>query len=64
MIEKFMRPTGGKLEGDITVMDPKACTTPWGAHETMDFLPDSELIEHVCEGNNEFRERIGLEPTQ
>jgi hypothetical protein len=42
----------------VTINDPKAYTAPWGARETMQYLPDSELIEHICEENDKFPDQI------
>ena len=47
--ERFRRPNVGTLEIDITVDDPKAYTKPWTVRVNQRLLPDSELIEFVCE---------------
>jgi len=47
--ERFRRPTVGTLEIDITVDDPKAYTKPWTVRINQRLLPDSELIEFICE---------------
>jgi hypothetical protein len=57
--ERFSRSTFGKLELSMTINDPKAYTAPWTVAQTLHRLPDSELIEHICEQNNEFEEQIG-----
>ena len=58
VIERFRRPAFGKLEVEITIDDPKAYTKPWTVMETMHFLPDTELIEHICEENNKAPEQL------
>jgi hypothetical protein len=58
VIERFTRPSFGRLEVEITVDDPKAYTAPWTVKQTMHYLPDTELIEHICEENNKFPEQI------
>jgi hypothetical protein len=59
VIERFRRPTFGKLEVQITIDDPKAYTKPWTVTQTMHFLPDTDLIEHICEENNKAPEDLG-----
>jgi hypothetical protein len=50
--ERFRRTDFGHLQIDVTIDDPKAYTRPWKA-DTMRFtlLPDTELLEHLCESN-------------
>ena len=55
MIERFRRPTFGRMEIDITVDDPKAYTKPWTVRHVQDLMPDTELIEFICEENNRFK---------
>ena len=47
--ERFRRPNYGTLEIEITVDDPKAYTKPWTVKVTQRILPDTELIEFVCQ---------------
>ena len=50
LTERFRRTSFGSLERDVTIDDPKAYTKPWKM-ATMHFrlLPDTELIEHLCD---------------
>jgi hypothetical protein len=57
--ERFTRPTFGRLEVEITINDPGAYTAPWTVKQTMHYLPDTDIIEHICEENNKFPEQIG-----
>jgi hypothetical protein len=57
--ERFTRPAFGKLDVEITIEDPAYYTRPWSVKQTMHFLPDTELIEHICEENNRFPEIVG-----
>ena len=57
--ERFTRPTFGRLEVEITIDDPRAYTAPWTVRQTMHYLPDTDLIEHICEENNKFPEQLG-----
>jgi hypothetical protein len=47
--ERIRRPNYGTLEIDVTVDDPKAYTKPWTVRVNQRLLPDSELIEFICE---------------
>jgi hypothetical protein len=49
VIERFRRPNYGNLEIEITVDDPKAYTGPWTVKVNQRILPDTELIEFICE---------------
>lgn len=54
IIERFRRPTVGTLEIDVTIDDPKAYTRPWTVRVNQRLLPDTDLIEFVCNENNQF----------
>ena len=38
---------------EITIDDPKAYVKPWNATVHFDLLPDTELIESVCDNNKD-----------
>jgi hypothetical protein len=59
LIERFRRPTVGTLEIDVTIDDPKAYTKPWTVRVNQRLLPDGELIEFVCNENNQFNPATG-----
>jgi hypothetical protein len=59
--EVFRRPTFGHLQIDFTVDDPKAYTEPWTVRVDQRLLPDQELIEFVCNENQQFERRIQLD---
>jgi hypothetical protein len=59
--ERFRRPTLGHLQIDFTIEDPKAYTKPWTVRIDQRLLPDQELIEFVCNENQQFGTRIKLE---
>jgi hypothetical protein len=61
IIERFRRPTLGHLQIDFTVDDPKAYTRPWTVRIDQRLVPDQELIEFVCNENQQFGSRIQLE---
>jgi len=58
--ERFRRPTLGHLQIDLTIEDPKAYTKPWTVRIDQRLLPDQELIEFVCNENQQFGTRIQL----
>jgi hypothetical protein len=58
--ERFRRPTLGHLQIDFTIEDPKAYTQPWTVRVDQRLLPDQELIEFVCNENQQFERRIKL----
>ena len=58
--ERFRRPTLGHLQIDLTLEDPKAYTKPWTVRVDQRLLPDQELIEFVCNENQQFGNRIKL----
>jgi hypothetical protein len=47
--EKFRRTNFGTLEIEVTVDDPKAYTKPWTVRLAQRYMPDTELIEFICE---------------
>jgi hypothetical protein len=59
--EVFRRPTYGHLQIDMTVDDPKGYTRPWTVRVDQRLLPDQELIEFICNENQQFRSRIQVD---
>ncbi len=59
--ERFRRPTFGHLQIDFTIDDPKAYTKPWTVRIDQRILPDQQLIEFICNENQQFGRRIDLE---
>jgi len=52
VIERFTRPNIGHMDIDVTIDDPKAYTKPWSVKLSWTLLPDTDLIESICEENN------------
>ena len=50
--ERYTRPTIGRMNIDVTIDDPKAYTKPWSVKLTWRLVPDTDLIESICEENN------------
>jgi hypothetical protein len=59
--ERFTRPKFGRLEIDVTVEDPKAYTKPFTVRINQQIMADTELIEFVCNENQQFRRRIKID---
>jgi hypothetical protein len=60
-IERFRRLSYGQLQVDLTLEDPKAYKEPWTVRVDFRALPDQELIEFVCNENQQFRELIKID---
>ena len=56
LVERWQRPSYGRIQIDVTIDDPKAYTEPFAVrvhHRIMpDGLFDAELIEFICDENN------------
>jgi hypothetical protein len=59
--ERIRRPTFGHLQIDMTIEDAKAYTKPWTVRVDQRYLPDQEMIEFVCNENQQFRRRIKID---
>jgi len=53
LVERYRRRDFGHLEIQFTIDDPKAYLRPWNVTMTFDLLPDTELIEHICENERD-----------
>jgi len=60
LTERFHRRDVGHMDIQITIDDSKAYTKPWTITEKFELLPDTDLIEFVCENERdvEHLERI------
>ena len=61
IFERFRRPTYGKLEIDITIEDPKAYSRPFTVRVNQQISPDDEIIEFICNENQQFRRRVKID---
>jgi hypothetical protein len=58
--ERYQRLDFGHVKIQITVEDPQTFTEPWTFALSSQFQPDTELLEFVCENNeNILRHMIG-----
>jgi hypothetical protein len=53
VIERFTRRDLGNLDIDITVDDPGAYSRPFTLHFNAQLMPGLELMEYICEENNQ-----------
>jgi hypothetical protein len=54
IVERFRRPSFGRMDVEITIDDPKAYVQPWTARFQWELLADTELLDWVCENNKYF----------
>jgi hypothetical protein len=59
--ERIRRPAFGHLQIDLTIEDSKAYTKPWTVRVDQRLVADQELIEFVCNENQQFRRRIKID---
>lgn len=57
--ERFRRLNVGTMELGITIDDPKAYTKPWSVKFNLNLVPDTELIETVCENSRNVEHMVG-----
>jgi hypothetical protein len=56
--ERYHRLDYGHMTIQITIDDPKAYTKPWTITENPSLVPDTDLLEYVCEENNKDARHI------
>ena len=54
IIERFQRPSIGRMDVQITIDDSKTYLRPWTVKFSWELLPDTELLDWVCENNKYF----------
>jgi hypothetical protein len=59
--ERYRRPSYGRLEIDVTIDDPKAYTKPFTVRVNQQIQVDSDMIEFVCNENQQFRRRVKID---
>jgi hypothetical protein len=57
--ERFRRLSVGKLEIGVTIDDPGAYTKPWTAKLPIHLMPDTEIMETVCENSEGAQHLVG-----
>lgn len=59
LVERFRRRDFGHLEIQVTIDDSRAYARPWTVTMPFDLLPDTELIEHICENEKDAAHLVG-----
>ena len=59
VIERFRRPSFGRLEIDVTINDPTYYTSTWTAKTNLRLNPDTELFEFICNENERSTKHMG-----
>jgi hypothetical protein len=57
--ERFRRRDFGHMEVQVTIDDPKAYTKPWTVKIPWEYLPDTDLLDWVCENEKDFGHLVG-----
>ena len=47
------------MEIQVTLDDPKAFTKLWTIKQSLNLLPDTELLENVCENERDTEHLVG-----
>jgi len=59
VVERFRRPTFGRLEIELTIDDPTYYTRPWSATTNATLRLDTELFEFICNENERSTPHMG-----
>ncbi len=57
--ERFQRHDFGHMQIALTIDDPKTYAKPWTATIPYQLLPDTELIESICENEKDLPHMVG-----
>jgi hypothetical protein len=58
MTERFRRLNVGRMQLEMTFDDPKTYTKPWTIAIDVDLMPDTDLLENVCNENERDGHRL------
>jgi hypothetical protein len=58
MTERFRRPNFGTMQIDVTIDDPKAYTKPFTVRVNHRIMVDSEMIEFICNENEQSSKHL------
>jgi hypothetical protein len=53
MTERYRRTDFGRLQVEVTYTDPGAYVKPWGFTANMTLVPDTEMLENICERSSD-----------
>jgi len=59
VVERYRRRDFGHMDIQFTFDDPKAYTKPWTVTVPFDLLPDTELIEQICDNEQDVAHMVG-----
>jgi hypothetical protein len=59
IIERFRRTDFGHMQVDVTIDDPKAYKKPWTVRIGWDLMPDTDLLDWVCENEKDRPHMFG-----
>ena len=59
MRERFRRPRFGLIERQVTLEDPGAYSRPWTIASNGNLMPDTEMLEAVCENEKDRAHLLG-----
>lgn len=59
VIERFRRRDFGHMDVQVTIDDPKAYAKPWSLTIPWELVPDTELLDWVCENNKDPAHMVG-----
>jgi len=57
--ERFERRDVGHMDLKVTIDDPKAHTKPWSADLRFKLLPDTDLLEDICDNEKDAQHQVG-----
>jgi len=57
-VERFRRTDFGHIELKATFEDPKAYNKPWTINVKVEFMPDTEMLEYICNENERDHARL------
>jgi hypothetical protein len=59
VIERFRRTDFGHMQLELTFEDPVAYSAPWSAALNFQLMPDTDLIENICENERDGAHIVG-----
>jgi len=59
IVERFRRLDFGHMELQVTIDDPKAYKKPWTVRIRWELMPDTDLLDWVCENEKDFERLKG-----
>ncbi len=57
--ERFHRVNLGRMDLALTVDDPKAYTKPWTVNMRLNLMPDTDIMEFICENERDLPHLVG-----